>query len=63
MNLFVAVIFVCVNEQCAFIYEPIPFNSQNECMKNLKSELDKVTSKYPAAMAKGSCIPINFKGA
>ena len=63
MQLFLAVIFMCAGQQCGFIYEPRPYNSNQACLAALHSELNSMKKNYPAASAHGVCLEVEFKAA
>lgn len=63
MELYMAVIFACFGDQCAFLQGQELFKNRAECLTNLQVEMRNIGQKYPNANAHGVCLPISFRGA
>lgn len=62
MNVFLAVVFMCLNGQCGFVYNATPYPRYVDCFLSLSSEIDSIQRKNPAAILQGVCLEVEFKG-
>lgn len=57
MNIFVSVIFVCMNGACGFMYSKEVFYNQAKCEATTKAALLELQDNG-AEMAEGMCVPV-----
>lgn len=62
MNLFLAVVFMCLNGTCGFVYNSTPYPRYVECFTSLTNEMDSLQRRYPTGLFHGVCLEIEFKG-
>ena len=59
MKLFLAVVFFCVGDQCAFWKSETNFYSEKECTAEVAKAMQFFEEQNVAAF--GTCLPINTK--
>lgn len=57
MNIFVSVIFVCMNGSCGFMYSKDVFYNKAKCEETTKGALVEL-QENGAEMAEGMCVPV-----
>jgi hypothetical protein len=62
MNLFLAVVFMCLNGQCGFVYNSKPYPNYVNCFTSLASEMDTLQRRHPTGMFSGVCLEVEFSG-
>jgi hypothetical protein len=64
MSVFLAAIYVCLNNECVFIQSVETFNSYAECIVDTTREIRALKQKHPSIkQIDGACLEITFKGA
>ena len=62
MNVFLAVVFMCLNGQCGFVYNSNPYPNYVKCFTSLSSEMDTLQRRHPTGLFNGVCLEVEFKG-
>lgn len=64
MNLFVAVVFVCLGTECAFLQSQNTYPSLQVCLRAAAEEVKGLKKENPQiTMIDGACITVPIKGA
>jgi len=63
MNLFLGVIFICLNNECKFLQAVEPDASEANCVAGLRAETQRIKAKHPDAVLDGSCLVVKLRGA
>lgn len=64
MDLFVAVVFVCVNSDCTFLQSEKTYPTFNGCIRSAAEEIKSLVQENPQiTMIDGACIKVPMKGA
>jgi len=63
MNLFIAVIYLCVGPQCTFLQSEGLYRTEYECLLSAAQAAKELKQKNPGAVVDGACIVAKFTGA
>ena len=64
MDLFMAVVFLCLGNECTFLQSPEPYRSFSACMQAAANEVKDLKKNNPGiALIDGACIKVSMKGA
>lgn len=61
MNLWIAVIVLCIESACALVNDTVLVSSQDECVKRLVFLDDQARQHAPQAVTMGACVPLPLK--
>lgn len=62
MNIFVAVLFLCLESTCAFVTpKQSHYFDQPSCQRALVAMIETITVNKPEAHGKGACIKVELK--
>lgn len=59
MNVFIALLFVCVNDTCMFLASDTKHFKQSECMKEMQQAVRAV--RDTGQVAHGTCVKVSTK--